>query len=1222
VTSLQSLEAVEHSAEDEAFISKFDLDSLGEDVPAEVICSLKQLLLKWRSVFATSNLDLGKTDLIKHTINLTDETPIKQRHRRIPPGVLDEVKQHLTDMMKSGVIKESESPWSSPLVLARKRDGSLRLCIDLRQVNKRTIRDAYYLPRIDETLDSLSGAKFFTCLDLQMGYWQIEIEEQHKERTAFSAAPLGFYECNRMPFGATNGPAVFQRLIERCVGDLLPQECLCYLDDLVIHSETAQENLERLEHVFEKLHKAGLKLKPSKCKFLKTRVGFLGHVISADGVEPDPDKVEAIRTWPVPQNHEQLQRYLGFCGFYRRFIENYSKLAEPLHRVLRGTSARGRPKKSNKSKKMKKPTPSEWFWGPPQQEAFDNIIQLLTSEPILAYADYKLPFLLHTDASGQGLGAVLYQKQEGKERVIAYASRALTPSERNYPAHKLEFLALKWAVCDKFHDYLYGSRFEVKTDNNPLTYVQTTARLYATGHRWLAALSAFDFSISYRPGKANIDADSLSRLPEKTVECEVPEVTFEPHIVQQFYLIAQEEEPVVLHCMMNSVSTPDAETLMPPEPKCQAALPQTDIQKMQLEDVTISSIIILLKGGVKPTSQQTRRETKPIQSLLREWHRLRLLDDVLYRIRQVDGKEVQQLVLPQKCRKQVLKQLHDDMAHLGRDRTTDLVRRRFFWPNMAADVANYISTCDRCLRRKVRHTDRAPLISIVSNHPMELISIDYLSLEPSQGYGSILVITDHFSKFAQAIPTRNQTATTTARVLYNDFIVRYGIPERIHSDRGRSFECKVIQELCSIMGMDKSRTSPYHPSGNGITERFNRTLLDMLGTLPSEKKSAWKDHIHTVVHAYNCTTHETTGVSPYLIMFGREPRLPIDIMYGIGNSDSTSSYTDYVGKLKERLSHAFELVAKQSKTSQKKQGECYNRKLRGVSLHVGDSVMVRKLGTHIYDKLADKWEEDIYKVIERPYPDLPLYVVQQRPGCRKRTLHRNLLMPISTRDQDEEGESTEESDDSTHTEVVVVPILHHVEEDVKSNVNLDDTNSTTEEVESNTGADQSTSPGLAQVDVPQYDAVSEHSEQDTNLDSLSVSPDQQPQPLGTNEEDMEIEELSTTDNSDSTISSSSSNSQQNDLDQHYDTDHQSGSNNAIDILPATADLDGPEEHAVLAAGTDTVPENPQPPERLPLRRSERTRRKPEWLTSGDWQLHQLYAAIISTQPKITFLPSE
>jgi hypothetical protein len=993
VASVQSLSAADHSAEDEQFLQHFDLDSLQQEFSSDIVSGLKELLLKWRSVFSTSSIDLGKTDLIKHTFNLTDSVPVKQRHRRIPPALLNEVKQHLSDMLQSGIIRESTSPWSSPLVIVRKKDGSLRLCVDLRVVNNRTIKDAYYLPRIEETLDSLSGAKYFTCLDLQQGFHQIEIEESHKAFTAFSAAPLGFYEYSRLPFGAANGPAVFQRLIERCMGDLQPLECLCYMDDLVVHAPTAQENLQRLDHVLAKLHSAGLKLKPSKCSFLKSKVKFLGHTISANGVEPDPSKIEAVKNWPIPQNHKQLQQFLGFCGFYRRFIPEYSKIADPLHSLFRGMSK----KKGKKVKVKHKDDNPPWKWEQSQQQAFDKLTTLLTSAPVLAYAEYSLPFLLHTDASGIGLGAILYQVQDGKERVIAYASRSLTPAERNYPAHKLEFLALKWAICDKFYDYLYGNKVHVKTDNNPLTYVQTTARLDACSHRWLAALSAFDISISYRQGKKNIDADALSRLPWQSDDTTVH---LEPTAVQQLCLIAKEQEPMVFFCMQNSVPSDLVDTLQELDPMGQSSVPPADVHSLQKEDPTISKIIPHVEKGVKPSSHFIKKQPKAVQVLFREFHRLKLVDGILYRERLISDTSVQQLVLPQTCKDKVLRSLHDEMAHLGRDRTLDLVRRRFFWPAMSADVIKYVSECGRCLRRKVRSTDRATLVSIESTHPLELVCIDYLSLSPSQGYKNILVITDHFSKFAQAIPTRNQSAATTAKVLYKEFIVRYGIPERLHSDNGGSFECKVIKELCKIMGIEKSRTSPYHAMGNGCVERFNRSLLNLLGCLPNEKKSAWKEHIHTVVHAYNCSTHETTGVSPFVIMFGREPKLPVDIEFGLRKEEtSETNYQDYVSKLKERLSHAFDLVAKKSKTSQSKQADNYNKKARGVALRVGDSVLVRKVGTHFCDKLTDRWEEEVYKVIDRPYADLPLYIVQQKPGTRKRTLHRNLLMPLPTDEQ-------------------------------------------------------------------------------------------------------------------------------------------------------------------------------------------------------------------------------
>ena len=848
-----------------------------------------------------------------------------------------------------------------------------------------------------------------------MGFWQIEIEESHKERTGFSAPPIGFFECNRMPFGATNGPAVFQRLIEKCVGELQPAECLCYMDDLVVHAKTAEENLLRLEHVLERIHQAGLKLKPSKCRFLQKRLKFLGHIVGGQGVEPDPSKIEALKSWPVPRNLQELRRFLGFTGFYRRFVKDYSKVAEPLHCLMRGSSSRKKNKKGKKVSNHSETPP--WYWGEPQQQAFTKLIDILCSADVLAYADYSRPFILHTDASGSGLGAVLLQLQDGHERPIAYASRSLTTSERNYPAHKLEFLALKWAVVDKFHDYLYGSKFEVRTDNNPLTYILTTAKLDATGHRWLAALSSFDFTLVYKPGRMNNDADALSRLHQGTDAAAT--VRLDESSVRQICSSAHEPEPTVLQCMMASIDAQlgtDDNHPPPAQVLGVASVPVKDLVKLQKEDRAIAAVLPSVLRKVKPSHRQIKLMPRYQQQLMREWSKLCIIDGVLYRRRQLEGKTRDQLILPQACKGSVLKSLHDDMAHLGRDRTLDLVRSRFFWPNMAADVISYVATCDRCLRRKVITEDRAGLVNIETSRPMELVCIDYLSLETSKGYSNVLVITDHFSKYALAIPTKNQSALTTAKVLYNEFIVRYGIPERLHSDQGRSFECKIIRELCAIFGVEKSRTSCYHPESNGISERFNRTLLNLLGTLPVEKKNAWKDHISTVVHAYNCTRHDTTGNSPHFLMLGREPILPIDVEYGLKRDDmDAESYSDYVTKLRERLAYAFDAARKHSKAAQQHQAKNFNKKIRGGQLQVGDTVLVRNKAVHFCDKLADKWEAEEHIICEKPYIDLPLYIVKPKSGGRKRSLHRKMLMRIPTPANIRSDNEQQDSDDDDDT---------------------------------------------------------------------------------------------------------------------------------------------------------------------------------------------------------------
>ena len=299
----------------------------------------------------------------------------------------------------------------------------------------RTIKDAYSLPHIEETLDRLGGATIFTSLDLKSGYWWVKMDEGSKPLTAFTIGPLGFYECERMPFGLTNAPATFQRLMESCLGELHLSWCIIYLDNIIVFSTTPTEHLKRLRGVFKRLAKAGWKLKPSKCEFFKTKIACLGHIILAKGIEMDPKKIKAIQDWTCPKTVTDVRSFLGFTNYYRLFINGYAKVAKPLNVLVSDENA-------NHKKALVE-------WMDECQVAFDKLKELCTSTPILAYADYKKPFELQMDASDLGLGVVLYQKDgEGQQRVIAYASRSLSNTEKNYPAHKLEFCALKRAITD------------------------------------------------------------------------------------------------------------------------------------------------------------------------------------------------------------------------------------------------------------------------------------------------------------------------------------------------------------------------------------------------------------------------------------------------------------------------------------------------------------------------------------------------------------------------------------------------------------------------------------------------------------------------------------------------------------------------------------------------------------------------------------------------------
>lgn len=762
--------------------------------------------------------------------------------------------------------------------------------------------------------------------------------------------------------------------MESCLGDLHLNICFIFLDDLIIFSKSYDEHMHRLQLVFDKLRESGLKLSPKKCNLFMKKVKYVGHIVSEAGIETDPDKVQKVIDWPTPTTPEEIRKFVGFIGYYRRFIPNFSKISKPLTEMM--------PKVSSTKDKKNKQKKKEFRWDKEQQDAFENLKKLLTTPPILGFADYELPFELHTDASKLGLGAVLYQEQHGYKRVISYASRTLSPTEKNYPAHKLEFLALKWAITEKFNDYLYGHKFTVLTDNNPLTYILTTARLDAAGHRWLAALSAYDFNIIYRPGKQNQDADSLSRIPEINND-------FQSICRDSFQAVCQ---AVHAESLITSLSL-DSRIIDQNLPDLKIINQEIDWQQEQSADPTLKTWIHYVKCKQKPRLEDLAFGYDSL-TLVRNFSKLHLVQNVLYREATISEKVINQLVIPRKYKDKVLTELHDKFGHPGRERTASLIKDRFYWVGMNKDIDNWIKNCNRCVHRKSTN-QKAPLVNITSTYPLELVCIDFLTLEKSKGgYQHVLVMTDHYTRFAQAIPTKNMTAKTTAEALFNNFINYYGIPTRIHSDQGANFESQIIKELCLITGMRKSRTISYHAMGNGQCERYNRTLLNMLGTLKPEQKQNWKLHINPLVHPYNCTRNESTGVSPYFLMFGRNPRLAIDEEFGLQKTEWKST-SKYINNLKENMKSAYELVTRNMKKSQEKQKEGYDQRVRGAEIRAGDRVLVKIVSFDGKHKISDKWEEEPYLVLDQPDPSIPVFQIQKETSKGKiRTLHRNLLLPI------------------------------------------------------------------------------------------------------------------------------------------------------------------------------------------------------------------------------------
>ena len=945
--------------------------------------ALEELLQRNEDVFSKGPEDFGCTDTIVHDIPLIDPTPFRMPYRRISPSDFSEVKDHLKELQAAEIIKPSKSPFASPIVIVRKKDGRIRLCVDYRKLNTRTVRDAFPLPRIEESLDVLRKAKYFTSLDLMSGYLQVQVAHKEQQKTAFTT-PMGLYEYTRMPFGLMNAPATFQLLMNTVFADMHLSELLIYLDDVIICSATLEEHLKRLERVFVRLRQHGLKLKPSKCHFLRKEVKYLGHVVSEEGVATDPEKIAAVRDWPIPKTKKEVRSFLGFTGYYRRFIRDYAKKANPLFALVGSKVVPG------------KRSAVTDVWTPQCQEAFQCLKETLISAPILAYPDFELPFILQTDASLSGLGAVLAQEQDGKERVIAYASRSLSPGEARYPAHKLEFKALHWAGTVKFRDYVLGRKVTAVTDNNPLTYVLGKAHLDAHGQRWVNDLAQCDLDIKYRSGKSNENADSLSRLSSDDVRKTLDRSTLGTTRAEEDL---SPVEIVQVNVMEARNGGEETSTLVPGMSLC-------EITQSQRQDPVIQRVIELLQTRRdKPKSRELREEKVPVRMLVRHWNRLEICEEgALWYVRPDDRKL---LVLPKGMRKKTLHRAHRDMGHLGVERTLALMQDRFFYPGMKTVVQQYISRCRRCTVRKTKESkSRAPLMPIKSTRPLELVCLDFLSLESSRGgIENILVITDHFTRHAQAFPTRDQTASTVAKTLWSRYIVHYGIPERIHSDQGRCFEAAVIKELCELLGMEKSRTTPYHPQGNGMTERFNGTLLNMLGTLEPSQKPNWKEYVESMTHAYNSTKHSCTGYSPFFLMFGREPRIPLDLMAGNDNVDEDEPQTvsAYVGNLHNTLQEAYRTAERRADTARRKMKKTYDTAAREAPFNKGDRVLLANKAIIGRQKLADRWQATPWTV-ERRMPEQDVYVIRNKEGKCK-TVHRNLLTDCTF---SSEGESDDE----------------------------------------------------------------------------------------------------------------------------------------------------------------------------------------------------------------------
>ena len=965
---------------------KFNLDHLTEEQKKMMEDMLKEV----EDVFSRSDSDIGDIQDFNMEIHLTDQVPVKEAYRKIPRHMYTEVKNYIDDLISNGWVRQSCSSYSSPIVCVRKKDGGMRLCIDYRKLNAKTIPDAQPIPRIQDILDNLGGKRWFTTLDMSKAYHQGYIAERFRHMTAFST-PWTLLEWIRIPFGLKNCPPAFQRYINQVLGDLKGTICEVYLDDILVHSETFEQHVQDLKKVLLRLRSRGVKLRAIKCQFAKQEVRYLGRLISSNGYRPDPEETAALEKFrEPPQTIGELRSLLGFLGYYRTYVKGFASLVKPMYDLLKGKISGGKDgKKAGQCYNSKEKVQ----WTDDLQKVLDQLLDYLKSPEVIAYPDYDLPFFLTTDASGYGLGSVLYQNQGGVDRIIGFASRTLSDSEKRYHFHsgKMEFLALKWAVTERFKDYLQGALpFVVYTDNNPLTYVLSSAKLNAVALRWVNDLADFNFSIKYRPGKSNADADYLSRRPMNIKELKRGcTETVDPRCMDAVLggINHAFNEP---HCCV-SVSS-----LTFGGRSSASAIPKEEMIEEQKSDEIIGPAYAAVEEQKKPTRNTWNGLLYESKILLQNWRRLKIVNGVLMR----ETAQKLQVVLPKKYQSLVFTELHDKMAHLGSDRVIDLARQRFFWPKMARDIKTYVQRRCRCVADKNRAIpERAKMQSIETSYPFEVVAIDFIDLDPCKGgYQKVLVVTDLFTKFVQMYATKTKSSKAAATKLFNEFILLYGFPKRIMHDKGAEFNSGLFSELHRLTGIESSNTTPYHPMANGQCERMNRCLISMCKSLSGAEKRDWKSVLPKLSFAYNSTVHASTGFTPFFMMFGRESRLPIDEVFEEVQMEQEGrlrcqSHQQFVDEWKKSMQEVFKVAKEKNVKSQAYNKGKYDGKVREVGIEEGDRVLVKNLrergGT---GKLRSAWEHQIFEVV-RQQGDLPVYHVRNLDKARDvRVLHRNHLM--------------------------------------------------------------------------------------------------------------------------------------------------------------------------------------------------------------------------------------
>ncbi|KAJ9512274.1 hypothetical protein QJQ45_012943 [Haematococcus lacustris] len=924
---------------------------------------LDGLLSEYADVFGDMPPGLPPDRPVGHTIRTPpgSEAPYKRMYK-LSPREEAEVKKQVAELLAKGLIEPSSSPYGAPILFVQKKDGSLRMCIDYRALNKLTVRDRYPLPRIDDLFDKLAGKRVFSSLDLQSGYHQIRITEEDVPKTAF-LTPMGQFQFKVLCFGLTNAPATFQRMMNNVFKPLINECVLVYIDDILVMGNTPEEHVQHLRQVLQLMRENKFYAKLAKCEFNKTQLAFLGHIVGSKGIAVDPAKVRVVKEWPTPRNLKDLQAFLGLANYFRRFIPNFSSLAAPLTNLT--------------SKQVAAAYDWEHFGGS-ELEAFDGLKEALCSAPVLALPDFSKPFVVCTDASLVGTGGVLMQ--DG--RPIAYTSKKMSPAEMRYATGEQELLGIIRAVRE-WRCYLDGAvDVTILTDHNPLIYLQTQPNLSRRQVRWMEELSRYKYEIKYIPGATNV-ADPISRNPALANEVALT-CSSSPHNADSedamtvimtlssraeglIYAIttrrtaARLRESAELGQVAAREAAQRAGQLAPPDDLAAAHTPgqarMTSAHKkgaqpgggeaLRQQQETTESQNKLNKQG---DDGQSTTESGPLtlmQAIKQAYAAdTRFADEAftsqLYQHEGLWLTEWGRVVVPDDAalRKKVIYTMHDTRSagHLGMTKTLEQVTRWFTWPGVSENVKSYVRSCHSCQVNKSSAKKPAGLLQPlpIPERPWDSVSMDLIVKLPASGpnkYDSILVFVDRLTKMVHLVKTwESMTATQYAKLFLEHVFRLHGMPRSVVSDRGPQFHNKFWAEVTKLLQVQVNLSSAYHPETDGQTERVNRVIEEMLRHFIRPDQRDWAEYLPLVEFAINNAWQESVRSTPFYLNYGYHPRLAelLDLPQKVPQAH------DFVKGMKTAVEQARQCLAR----AQKRMKSYQDNKRREVLYLPGDMVLL------------------------------------------------------------------------------------------------------------------------------------------------------------------------------------------------------------------------------------------------------------------------------------------